>query len=95
MSPKEKIRVESTSWEHKYKELRKECRRLRGALAQVQTERDAYRKSFLALTNKPFSFTDQEVREMEKHPAQLEDVLEELLAPNGKSGFGVNFRMRH
>ena len=71
-------RSKQKTWEQKYRELRKRHRGVRAELAKVQAERDLYLSSLHALTREPFSFSQAELAEMERHPVDPEEVLNEL-----------------
>jgi hypothetical protein len=66
------------TWEQKFKTLRLQHRELKAEIAKISHERDVYLRSLHALSGKPFSFSEEELRAMEKNPASLEDLLQEF-----------------
>jgi hypothetical protein len=68
----------------KERELRRKCRRLQAELADVQRERDIYKRSLLYLTRKDFVFTREELRAMEANPVSSEEILQAARAGAGK-----------
>jgi hypothetical protein len=71
-------RTKSRSWEDKYKELRKEHRKLRAQLAKVEEQRDSYIQSLHLFARKQLSISKKEMRAMMENPLGIDDVLQEL-----------------
>jgi hypothetical protein len=69
----------SKTWQHKYNELRKECRRLRRRLARTEAQRDVcLLLTRQAIPPQPFSFPEEERRAMLEHPITTADLLRDL-----------------
>jgi hypothetical protein len=52
--------------------------------AEVEKERDAYLKALYALTRKEFSFTEEELRDLEEKGLTLDQIIEQLEASGGR-----------
>lgn len=59
-------------------ELSEECAALRNELAEVRTEQDQYLEALYARTRTDFSFTEEELRDLEHSGVTSEQVLAEI-----------------
>src|SRR5262249_1407782 len=65
-------------WERLYKELKEDHERLHKEMSRLRAERDQYLKSLYALIPSQFTFSEEELAELEKSGVTFDALLETI-----------------
>ena len=65
-------------------QLREEVERLKAALSDSQADLELYRESVLALTERPWTITAEDLEEIQRTQVTYEEMMTEIVTPEGE-----------
>jgi predicted nuclease with TOPRIM domain len=65
-------------------QLREEVERLKAALSESQTDVELYQRSVLALTERPWTITQEDLEEIQRTQVTYEEMMAEIVRPEGE-----------